>query len=153
MRIRTRGRDARWWLMFSMLTVGTLCLVAGLVFTWVSASFLMDAERVQGKVVALEGRGGGDVGPVDDTAYPVVEFRSADGAVHTFRDSAGSSPPAYEVGERVEVLYHADSPGDARIKGFLSLWLLPVILGGIGLIFTGIGTAFALVARRRSSYS
>ncbi|MFF4359504.1 DUF3592 domain-containing protein [Streptomyces sp. NPDC001604] len=67
-----------------------------------------------------------------------------------FRGSVGSNPPSYEAGERVEVLYRADSPQDARINGFASLWLLPLIFGGLGLLATGIGTVIALAMRRRS---
>jgi hypothetical protein len=80
----------------------------------------------------------------------VVEFTSADGTHRTFRSSTGTNPPSYEEGERVEVLYRADSPEDAEIDGFASLWLLPLIFGGIGLVTAGIGTAVALVGRRRS---
>ncbi len=80
----------------------------------------------------------------------MVEFTSADGTPRTFRSSTGSNPPSYDKGERVEVLYRADSSEDARINGFASLWLLPLIFGGIGLVIGGIGTAVALVGRRRS---
>ncbi|MFI9307364.1 DUF3592 domain-containing protein [Streptomyces triculaminicus] len=142
-------------LTFGMFAVGALCLVAGLIFAGVSVSFLTDAQRARGTVVALDWRedhdGGSRTAHGDDApaAYPVVEFTSADGTPRKFRDSAGSNPPSYKVGEQVEVLYRPDAPEDARIKGFLSLWLAPLILGGIGLVFTGIGTGFALAARRR----
>ncbi|MFH8789208.1 DUF3592 domain-containing protein [Streptomyces roseoverticillatus] len=154
-RIQTRGQGAHRWLAFGMITVGALCLVAGLIFAGMSVSFLTDAQRARGTVVALDWRedhgGGSRTAHADDApaAYPVVEFTSADGTLRKFRDSAGSNPPSYEVGEQVEVLYRPGSPEDARIKGFLSLWLMPLIFGGIGLVFTGIGTGFALAARRR----
>lgn len=152
---QTRGRGARRWLMFGMIATGALSLAVGLIFTGVSVSFLTDAKRVRGTVVALDWRedhdGGSRKARADDSpaAYPVVEFTPVDGTPRKFRDSAGSNPPAYEVGEQVEVLYRPDSPEDARIKGFLSLWLLPLIFGGIGLVFTGIGTGIALATRRR----
>ncbi|WP_229844606.1 DUF3592 domain-containing protein [Streptomyces cinnamoneus] len=152
---QARGRGARRWLTFGMTAMGALSLVVGLVLAGVSVSFLTDAERAQGTVVALDWRedhgGGSRKVRVDDqsVAYPVVEFTSADGTPRKFRDSAGSNPPSYEVGEHVEVLYRPDSPEDARIKGFISLWLAPLIFGGIGLLFMGIGTVIALVTRRR----
>ncbi|MFF1699394.1 DUF3592 domain-containing protein [Streptomyces sp. NPDC058257] len=139
-----------------MITVGTLLMVGALIAVGVSVSFLADAERAPGTVVSLEWRD--DIHGVSrkqrandgPTAYPVVEFTSADGTPRTFRGSAGSNPPSYERGEKVEVLYRADSPEDARINGFTSLWLLPVVLGGIGLVMAGIGTAIEVVRRRRS---
>lgn len=157
MRFQVRGRGARRWITFGLIAFGGLFLVIGLVFAGVSVSFVVDAKHARGTVVALEWRDDDHSGVsrrrrVDDgpAAYPVVEFTAADGTRRTFRDSTGSSPPAYERGERVEVLYKADSPGDARIDSFLSLWLLPLVFGGIGLLFAGIGTVVALVTRRRS---
>ncbi|QTD96091.1 DUF3592 domain-containing protein [Streptomyces cyanogenus] len=156
MQFQVRGRGARRWFTFGAIAFGGLFLVIGLILAGVSVSFLADAERAPGTVVDLEWRNDhshvshrkrGNDGPV---AYPVVEFTAADGTRRTFRSSTGSNPPGYERGERVEVLYRADSPEDARINGFASLWLLPLIFGGIGLLFAGIGTVVALVTRRRS---
>ncbi|MGW7519960.1 DUF3592 domain-containing protein [Streptomyces sp. NPDC054796] len=138
-----------------MIAFGTLFLVIGLIVAGTSVSFLTSAERAQGTVVDLEWRVShtessrkkhGDDKP---SAYPVVEFTSADGTPRTFHSSTGSNPPSYERGERVEVLYRADAPEDARINGFASLWLLPLIFGGIGLLAAGIGTALVVTRRRR----
>ncbi|MFF2847118.1 DUF3592 domain-containing protein [Streptomyces sp. NPDC058001] len=156
MLVQVRGRGARWWITFGVTTFGALFLVVGLILAGVSISFLADAERAPGTVVALEWRsdhsGVSRKNRASDkpAAYPVVEFTSTDGTPRTFRSSTGSNPPAYEEGERVEVLYRADSPEDARINGFASLWLLPLIFGGIGLVIAGIGTAIAWATRRRS---
>jgi hypothetical protein len=122
--VQVRGQRARRWIPYGVIAFGALFVVIGLIFAGVSVSFLTDAERARGTVVALEWRTShtsstyrknrGNDGPV---AHPVVEFTSADGTPRTFEDSAGSSPPSYDVGERVEVLYRADSPEDARING------------------------------------
>ncbi|MEW2401011.1 DUF3592 domain-containing protein [Streptomyces sp. NPDC046862] len=156
MRVQVRGRGAGRWITFGAIAFGSLFLVVGLILAGVSVSFLTDAQRARGTVVTLEWRndhsGVSRKKRTDDkpAAYPVVEFTSADGTQRKFRDSTGSNPPSYEVGERVEVLYRADSPDDARINGFASLWLLPLIFGGIGLLSAGIGTVVALVTRGRS---
>ncbi|MFG2724587.1 DUF3592 domain-containing protein [Streptomyces canus] len=156
-RVPWRGWGARQWVTFGVIAFGSLFLVIGLVLAGVSVSFLTDAEKARGTVVALEWRND-SVGTSSrkvrsqdkPAAYPVVEFTPADGAPRTFRSSTGSNPPSYEEGDRVEVLYRADSPDDAEINGFASLWLLPLVFGGLGLLFAGIGTAVAVVGRRRS---
>jgi hypothetical protein len=153
--LQVRGWGARRWIAFGTIAFGTLFLVIGLILAGVSVSFLADAQRARGTVVAVEWRNdrtGGYRKPQRDNpmAYPVVEFTSGDGRQRTFQSSTGSNPPSYEEGERVEVLYHGDSPEDARINGFASLWLLPLIFGGLGLVFAGIGTAVAMVRRGRS---
>ncbi|MER6734283.1 DUF3592 domain-containing protein [Streptomyces puniciscabiei] len=156
MQVKVRGQAARRWIPFGVVAFGALFLVIGLILAGVSVAFLVHADRARGTVVSLEWRTDHDhTGPSRRTrtsdqpmAYPVVEFRSADGRARTFQSSTGSNPPSYEVGERVEVLYHAASPGDARINGFASLWLLPLVFGGIGLVAGGIGTGLALATRR-----
>lgn len=157
MQVRGRGQGAGRWIAFGVIAFGALFLVVGLILAGVSVSFLANAERAQGTVVALEWRNDDHDGAsrkrrVNDgpVAYPVVEFTSAGGTQREFQGSTGSSPPSYEVGERVEVLYRPDSPEDARINGFASLWLLPLVFGGIGLLFAGIGTIVAFAMRGRS---
>ncbi|MEB3966848.1 DUF3592 domain-containing protein [Streptomyces kunmingensis] len=119
-----------------------------------SISYASSAERARGTVTDLEWRTSHSSGShrnrssSSTVAYPVVEFTSADGETRTFRSSGGSNPPSYERGEQVDVLYRADSPEDARIDGFLSMWLLPLIFSGIGLLIAGIGTTVAIVRRR-----
>ncbi|MEV6591197.1 DUF3592 domain-containing protein [Streptomyces acidicola] len=157
MKVQVRGQGARRWITIGTIAFGALFFVIGLILAGVSVSFLTDAERARGSVVALEWRNDDHSGASRKTrgndkpsAYPVVEFTSADGTPREFRDSTGSNPPSYEVGEQVEVLYRADSPEDARINGFASLWLLPLIFGGLGLLIAGIGTGVALAMRGRS---
>jgi hypothetical protein len=155
--VQVRGRGAGRWVVFGVIAFGAVFLVIGLILAGMSVSLLANAERARGTVVALEWRDDDNNGVsrkarVNDkpAAYPVVEFTSADGTPRTFRSSTGSNPPSYEKGERVEVLYRADSPEDAQINGFASLWLLPLVFGGIGLVIAGIGTGVAMVRRRRS---
>ena len=154
--MQVRGQGARRWITFGAIAFGALFLTIGLITAGVSVSFLTDAERAPGTVVTLEWRtdhtssSRRNSGTDKPMAYPVVEFTSADGTSRTFKDSTGSNPPSYEAGERVEVLYHSDSPEDARINGFFSLWLLPLVFGGIGLVIVGIATTVALLTRRSS---
>ncbi|MGI5379469.1 DUF3592 domain-containing protein [Streptomyces sp. CA-251387] len=156
MQVQVRGRGARRWITFGAIAFGAVFLVIGLVLAGQSVSFLTDAKRAPGTVVALEWRNDSSGasrkkrGNDEPAAYPVVRFTSADGTARTFRSSTGSNPPSYDEGDQVEVLYRADSPDDARINGFASLWLLPLIFGGIGLVIAGVGTAVAVVGRRRS---
>jgi len=51
---------------------------------------------------------------------PVVRFADGRGAVHQFRDSAASNPPAYRRGEAVAVLYDPRNPQIAMMAGWRS---------------------------------
>ncbi|GEB52011.1 MULTISPECIES: DUF3592 domain-containing protein, partial [Streptomyces] len=156
MRFQRRGRGVGRAVAFGMLALGTVFLIVGLVTAGMSASLLADSERVPGTVVKLEWRKGGHEtsrdGPRDQVvAYPVVAYTPEGGVPTRFRGSTGSNPPSYEEGEQVEVLYRPGSPGDARINGFASLWMLPLIFGGTGLLFVGIGAATVRARRRRAA--
>jgi hypothetical protein len=75
---------------------------------------------------------------VEEYYYPVVEFMASDGRRRNIQMSEGSSPPSYEVGDEVVVLYEPDHPIEARIKSLSStigMWILPGITGIIGIGF------------------
>jgi hypothetical protein len=85
----------------------------------------------------------------------VVRFVAPSGAEIEFQTSYSQSPAPYDVGERVEVLFRPDHPHDARISGFGSLWALPTIFGGMGLVFAGIGGGILLsgvLGKRKKNY-
>jgi hypothetical protein len=92
--------------------------------------------RAQGEVVRLKSEhSSGNHGYV---YYPVVRFRAASNARVEFKDSIGSNPPAYRVGDKVTVLYLADNPSrDAIIdRGPFWNWLIPaVLIVGAALLF------------------
>ena len=45
------------------------------------------------------------------------DSRSRDGRTVTFESNNSSSPPAYDIGEKVTVIYPTDKPEKAIIKG------------------------------------
>jgi Protein of unknown function (DUF3592) len=132
--------------------VGGLMLL-GASLLWVSTrNFVAGAQTLQGTVVELIANRDSD----GDTTYkPVVRFSSPDGQEVTYTESFSGNPAPYDLGESVEVLYSPGHSRKARIKGFVSLWLGPVILAGIGLVFTAIGVGIFLArhgGRRKKDY-
>jgi hypothetical protein len=93
--------------------------------------------RADGEVIRLERSGG--------AYYPWVRFETRNGTPVEFRGSVGSKPPAFEVGEKVEVLYQRDAPEDAHIDSFFENWFLALILGFLGTVFTLFGVLFTFV--------
>ena len=64
--------------------------------------------------------------------------------------STSSSPPAYEVNEKVEVLYLAEQPEEAKLNGFFSLWGIPLVLGIIGIMDLLMSVVFFIIALRKA---
>lgn len=129
-------------LVFLLSGIGLL-IGATLNFTRTRA-FLARAAEAIGEVVALEEEPPTEPGE-SHTYRPVVSFQIGANQRVRFESMAHSNPPQYKIGASVRVLYNPDRPNEARIRSFTSLWLLPVILGGLGLIFTGLGVGLLLV--------
>lgn len=106
-------------------------------------AFLATAVETTGQVVALEEEPPTEPGE-RCTYRPVVSFEIGSTQRGRFESIAHSNPPEYEVGATVRVLYDPRRPNDARIRSFTSLWLLGIILGGLGLIFTALGAGLLL---------
>jgi len=66
-----------------------------------------------------------------------------------FQSSIGSeSATYYSIGDKVTILYNAQAPDKARVKGFSSLWGGGTIVGIFGIIFISIGVGFFLIKKK-----
>ncbi len=122
---------------------GGIFAAFGLVFAGVGSWFWFsdldlaaNGERAQGRVVGFEESYSSDNGT---TYRPRVSFTDANGQLHTFTGSIGSSPPSFDRGEEVEVIYDPWTPEQALIDSFGQRYLFPLAFGGFGLVFAGIG--------------
>ena len=85
--------------------------------------------RAQGMVTALSSSSSGNGGV---TYHPVVTFTDARGKAMTFRDSTGTNPPLYHVGQSVTVLYLPAEVRRAVIDRGAWNWLPSVLLYLLG---------------------
>lgn len=76
-------------------------------------------------VSALEKRG---------EAWEPVFKLTADGREYSIRSSVSSNPPAYRVGEQVEMLYPAENPREAVTNSFGGLYVWPTVLYGMAVM-------------------
>jgi hypothetical protein len=61
------------------------------------------------------------------TYVPVVDFE-VNNQIYTFEGDHASYPPAYEVGEQVDVRYDPTNPNTAQIDSLFQRWAFPVII-------------------------
>lgn len=136
-----------------MLVLGVAMLAAAVYMYGNTRSFLAGAVRANGTVVALqrtESLEHDDHHTYQTVSYfPIVQFTDASGKRIEFTSDSGSNPPAWSRGDKVEVLYHADAPEKARINSFMSLWFGPLLVGGLGVVFTAVGIVLIVVPMRR----
>ncbi len=133
------------WLGLNLMFV--VFLVIGGWYGFNSWRLATSGGQVSGEVVEMEA----STSDGSTTYAPVVEYVVA-GETYTFHGGSSSNPPAYHVGQEVDMLYALDDPGTAKINNFWELWLIPLIFLPIaalgGLLFNVIMLAM-VVARRR----
>ncbi|MBL8050685.1 MAG: DUF3592 domain-containing protein [Anaerolineales bacterium] len=126
-------------IVFSLIG-GLMALIA--VFLFVRTRMFMNtAQEVKGTVVRMvyshSSDGGGGYSPV-------YQFKTIEGRLVEKQDSLSSNPPMFKEGQTIDVLYEPANPENARIKKWMSLYFLPLLLGGMGLIFGGIGVVLLI---------
>lgn len=115
--------------------VGATLLLASAAVLFTVRLFVRNALRTQGTVVRLVERRGHKNGR---SYSPVVKFTTQTGHFQ-FTETLGTNPAGYDVGDRVEVLYHWQDHKRARIASAFRLYFLPGLLGLLGIIFTSVG--------------
>ena len=133
---------------------GCIFVLAGLVALVCSGVTAVDSQRIieggitaQGEVVSLQqDRSGGRRGSY--VYHPVFRFTAQDGKEYRVKYNIGSNPPAWEPGEKVELIYRADNPEEAVPNTLWGKYAVAFILGVIGIGFTVLGSFLAWYSRR-----
>jgi len=126
-----------------VLLAGALGMLGGSAYSYRQQSAFVEAgQRATGLVVDnawLDNRmQGGDETP--GGWAPVVRYEHTSGSPTTFTSGVSSYPdPRYTVGDEVDVLFDADDPAGAEIADFWTLWLVPLVLSGIGAVMALFG--------------
>ena len=85
------------------------------------------------------------------TYVPVVDFNVND-QVYTFEGDNASDPPAYQVGEHVNVRYDPTNPNTAQIDSFFERWIFPILIIPAMILAAAILNFFMIRAWRRGEY-
>lgn len=119
------------------LSIAVLMLIISAISAVSAINGMAKEKSLPGRVVSMVERRSSD-GNV--YYYPEVEVRFPDETSKKLQLTTGSWPPAYEVGQKVTVLYNAENPRDASIQsseGSLMRFLVTLITGVLGLAFIG----------------
>ncbi len=123
--------------------VGGLLALIALFLYMRTRSFIGRAREAKGRVIEMvysrnssEGTSGG--------YSAVYQFKTLDGQSVVKQDGLSTNPPRFTVGQELSVLYEPGDPNKAQINTWMSLYFVPVLLGGIGLIFAVVGIALAV---------
>ena len=126
-----------------------IILATAAVWIWLDVrEFNSTANRTEGVVTKLEWTPG-NVGSSRDSrvAYSIIRF-DAEGKSVEFKSRTGSNPPEHAIGDKVAVAFQSGNPEGARLDTFWSNYLLPLIFGGLGIVFLGVSIGMFAAARR-----
>lgn len=146
--VRPGGRAPR-IIALILLVIGALLLAGAGYAVWSEFAFRRIAVETDGRVTEMiRGSGSRDSdGRRSATYRPAFVFTLPGGKEIRAEGSVASNPPCCRVGDRVRVRYDPARPEHAAITGFMQSWLVATILGGMGVIFLGIGLVMRRVMR------
>lgn len=122
--------------------VGSLLVVIGLFILARTRVFISKSREVKGTVIRMVSSFGSEGG----TVYaPVFKFTTLQGQVVEVEEKVFSNPPEFTQGQVVDILYDPENPSRARVKKWFNLYFVPILLGGLGIIFGGIGVVMLVV--------
>jgi hypothetical protein len=133
--------------MSAELIIGVVFSLVGLLLVAIAAfvlvrtrAFLGKAQEVKGTVIRMVYSSDSDGGGYS----PVFRFKTIGGQSIEVSDNLRSNPPMFQEGQVVDILYDPENPHKARVKKWFSLYFVPLLLGGMGMIFGGIGIVMLL---------
>jgi len=129
------------WILTALAPMMIIAAIAGAIS---ELNFLRTASKAQGTVVELVEHNG-DHG---SSYAPIYVFYDAAGQEQKVYSRCSSYPPAYQVGDKISVLYDPRSPREAQIERFFDTWGWMTIGGGIGLLYAVIGPVLLFFAGR-----
>lgn len=125
------------------LVVGLGLVVGCLLAAAHTRRFLASAQQARAEVVGVQQRSGSH--PQDRAYYPVLRYRTQQGATQEVVSSVGSNPPRYKEGDTLLVLYNPARPSEVRIHSFTQVWIAPLVLGVLGVLFLLVGAGLTVL--------
>ncbi|HJR79170.1 MAG TPA: DUF3592 domain-containing protein [Anaerolineales bacterium] len=112
------------WTVFANLFFASFCLW-GVYAAYTGWQLQTNGATTSGTVVRLNEQSDGEGGCC--TYVPVINFE-VNGQAYSFEGDTASYPPAYEVGEQVNVRYDPANPNTAQIDSTFERWAFPAII-------------------------
>jgi len=113
------------WIIFANLFFAGFCLW-GVYAASISWKLENEGVTTTGTVVRLEESDSAESGCC--VYSPVIEFTASDDRKYTFEGDNASDPPAYDVGETVNIIYDPKDPDTAQINKWTERWLFPILI-------------------------
>lgn len=96
--------------------------------------FSSSTEKVVGTVKEVVKKDRRSGTKIKTSYYPIFEFSTSDGMIHTIESNLATNPPQYEVGEKITLYYNPANPNDARPYSIIDSWIIPLTFISFGIL-------------------
>ena len=126
-------------------------IIVGIIFIIVGAFLFLKnnnlvkncTEEIEATVVDMKQDFSTDDGDASYIYYPIIEYKANENNVRVTMDS-GSNTPAYNIGDKITILYNPNKVKEFIVKGNKSSNIISIIFMVIGVFVTGYGVITAL---------
>jgi hypothetical protein len=101
--------------------------------------FTKRAVPLMGTVTAYDQYESSDDDGSTTTMYTPIFDYDYNGTRYTHTSEMSSSSQSYAIGESIELLIDPEQPEAVLVNSFTGMWLLPLLLGVMGSVFTLVG--------------
>lgn len=119
--------------------IGFILLGIGGLIYYVDADVVQDSNKTTGVVTGFLTR--------RSMSAPIITY-TWQGKKYQYESSSYTNPSAFDFEEEVTVYVNPTKPSEVVVDTFSERWLAIAILGGIGIVFAGMGLIFVFVSRR-----
>jgi len=143
---RTGSRGA-WGIVLLLLGLG--CIILAVFLYQQDQAFARIAKTATGTVIDFKKIAHETTPGSINTGYtytyaPIIKFVTSTGQAIQFTTPGSQNPPAYQIGDPVDVLYDPQNPNNAEIPGGNNLLFL--VIGGLGFIWVVTGVIMTVYA-------
>jgi hypothetical protein len=120
----------KWKMVYSILLItGVILFIASTIVFKKSLALIKAGNKTTATVIDLQ-RG---LENHSSDLTPIFKFTTTTGEEITFKGFGASSPPAYDIGETVNIVYDIDKPNNAKVLSYFGAFGLSIILAAIAL--------------------
>jgi hypothetical protein len=142
-RLNSKNNGSRTLQMVAIIIVSALLLAVGASLLQRTQAFVASALPATATVIEMEAvRSGG----TRSVYRPHIQFIVSETS-YTFVSGSGEYPPAYSVGDQVDILYNPANPAQAMSAREASIGSNPLFLGFLGLGVVGVGVGVIGILR------
>ena len=128
---------------FTVLLVGIVFLVIGIFLSVKSASMAQNCTvEAKATVIEIKEEFSADSDGSGYMYYPIIEYKAGDKDVKV--KLGGASSPAYDVGQKIDILYNPNDTTEIIVKGEIGLNVIAIILIVLGVLISGYGVIVLL---------